>query len=169
MNEINRILLFFLITGRLEKQIVRLKSLYMKQLGLKGADLPVLLCLSLEKAGLRMEEICRLTALDKSQVSRSLTSCMNAGLIVSEEGRAYKKKYFLSQDGVEVCRILSQEAGEILKKSHADLDDESWMAFYGFMDILSDSLDKMITEMEKNPEKTRPGTRKQEAAGFKTK
>lgn len=154
MNDVNRILMFFLSTGRLEKQVVRLKSLYMKELGLKGADLPVLLCLVSHEDGIRMDEICRLTELDKSQVSRTLISCMNAGLICREEGRAYKRRYSLSPKGREACQILSEEAEKILEKAHENLDDECWLAFYGFMDRLSDSVDDMIAQMEKHPEET---------------
>lgn len=149
MNDVNRILLFFLYTGRLEKQVVRLKSLYMKELGLKGSDLSVLLFLATHPGGLRMEELCALTAVDKSQVSRALLGCRKAGLVCKEDGRAYKNRYFLSRQGEEICRVLSREAEGILQNTHQELDDASWQAFYQFMDQLSGSVEDMITEMEK--------------------
>lgn len=158
MNEMERILQFFLVSGRMEKQILRLKSLYMKELGLKGADLPVLFCLAAHPEGLRMDAISRATGADKSQISRSVASCLRADLVVREEGRAYKNRYALTSAGRDVCEALSQEAGRIFEKAHTRLEEEQWNAYYSFMNQLTETIEEEVSRKEEHagrrPEKT---------------
>lgn len=145
MNEMERMLQFFLVNGRMEKQILRLKSLYMKELGLRGADLPVLFCLAAHPEGCRMDALSRATGADKSQISRSVASCMRADLVVREEGRAYKNRYALTEAGRRICEKLSGEAARIFEKAHARLEEPQWKAYYSFMNQLTETIEEEVS------------------------
>lgn len=149
MDKTERFLKFFLVLGRLEKKIAHLKSLYMKEAGLNGSDLPILLALADNPDGLRQEQLREITDTDKAQISRTLRGLSQKDMVFKEAGSPYKSKYFLSEQGKEITASLRKDSEVIFESVHMRLGDESWAEFYAFADRLAEQMDR---EIEKKKE-----------------
>lgn len=149
MNEMERMMSFFLACGRMERQIQKLKSLYMKEFALRGAELPVLLALASSREGLRMDAVCDQVGSDKSQISRSLKNLMEADLVEREYACGYKGRYRLSPSGWRAVGKLAASASGIFERAHDSIDEPSWQQFYGFINRLTAYMDDEIMQMER--------------------
>ncbi len=148
MEQTDKLLKFFLVTGRMEKQITKIKSLYMKDLGLNGSDLPVLFALLSNAEGCRQDQLCQVTGSDKAQISRSLGRLSDASLIEKEPGSLYKSRYRLTVQGKAAAGELAKKAVHIFDQAHEVLKDEEWDGFYNFLMSLNEQVDTMIRHKE---------------------
>lgn len=148
METTDRILDFFLALGRLEKSITQLRSLYMKEAGLKGADLPVLFALMSKPEGCRPDQLRKMTGTDKAQISRTLKALGEHGLVRKVGSGVYKSSFILNEKGKELADRLSKDAVSIFEHAHTVLDDEQWQWFYDFCDRLSSQMDLEIENIK---------------------
>lgn len=149
MNEMERILNFFLVTGRMERQVQKLKTLYMQDYHLHGSDLPVLFALaSQHEDGCRMDELGKMIGADKSQISRSIKKLTEAGLIVKDKDSGYKGRYYLNEKGSKTSMALVKGASQIFHHAHTELTSDQWDEFYGFIDTLTQCMDEEIHDKE---------------------
>ena len=153
MEQTEKIMKFFMITGKMEKQVTKLKSLYMKEFDLNGSDLPILLALQTCNEGLRQDEFCKMAGSDKAQISRSLSRLMNHGLIEKDNSTLYKSKYTLSSVGIKTAEYLSEQSVHIFDAAHSILDNDQWDGFYSFLESLNVQIEHMINQKESESSK----------------
>lgn len=152
MEQTEKIMKFFLVTGKMEKQIAKLKSLYMKKFGLNGSDLPILFVLMTEPEGCRQDRLSAMTGSDKAQISRSISRLMDKGMISKEDSSLYKSRYSLTEKGRKAADDLAAIASQVFDEAHSVLDDEQWEGFYDFLERLNSQIARMIEiqETQKN-------------------
>lgn len=146
MSHTDKILQFFNAVGALEKQMNRIRLLYMQQEGLRGSDLNVLIALYSSEEGLNPEGLIQITRTDKAQISRALRELCAGGWIEKEDTSQYRARYRLSPKGKERMEYLARECEHIFEGAHACIQMEQWEAFYQFSNQLSARLEEMIQE-----------------------
>lgn len=145
MNHTERIFEFLLAVNTLEKQMNRLRSVYMEEIGLNGAELLPLLLLYSHPEGLRPDEFVHLTRTDKAQISRSLKNLSRTGWIEKEAPGVYRARYKLTSKGCALMEHVAEQSAGVFKKAHSAVGDEEWNAFYDFAQALSEEIEEMVS------------------------
>lgn len=144
MNRTIQWIRFFTMLAVLEKQFSRLKQVYVRDRGLKGSDVNLLLALYIDPNGLRHDEISREIGADKAQISRSLKSLREHGYVDQQTSGIYKARYRLSPKGKDLAEYLIDEARRIFTQAHITCDSEQWEAFGRLCTTLSQEFEKEI-------------------------
>lgn len=156
MEHTERILKFFIAVSTMEKQISRLRSMYMHEVGLNGAEMSVLIVLYSHPDGLRLDELVKATRTDKSQISRSQARLGRLGWIEKEDGVAYKARYRLSAKGCVLMEELAKKAEEVFDTMHTRMDEKQFEDFYVFAHHISNAIEElMVSKKEQDAKEER--------------
>lgn len=139
--------------NELERNIKKLKIMEAQKLGLKVADLMILLELSQE--GLSNADLSRRCDLDKAAVTRSLKELDKLGYIhrfSNSSGKRYGSKLVLSPLGNQMMLDLSKTMDRIVKQSSADLSEQQRQQFYATLTEIAQNIRRLNQEKEKDHE-----------------
>ena len=142
----NKFELFSAGMSRLLKNVQLLKSKKMEEHGLKGATALCLYQIGESKQGLSANELSVQGEIDKAQVSRCMAELIEMGLVFreSKDGKQYRQKYRLTEQGQAVAEDIRKSTSEIQKQIRANLSDEEVADFYHVLDVICGNLNEIL-------------------------
>ena len=132
------------------KYILKIKSYYMSEFGLKAAHVTCLHALSRSADGYTPTEICELTGEDKASISKALAALTEKGYVQNERDgiRKYKAKYFLTDGGRDISRRIGSFMVEAVGSCGGDLTGEERDIFYKSLHSIVDNMAQLCDRLE---------------------
>jgi DNA-binding MarR family transcriptional regulator len=99
----------------LRKKMMEEHNELLELYGLTQMHIPYLMVLCNHKEGLPQMDMIEKIHLDKAHASRALKELVNKNILIKEDKKTYKNKYFLSEKGLELTnrmRLLNQRSHE---------------------------------------------------------
>lgn len=132
---------FTVLIGKINREIKRIKTNEVKELGLKSPHVSCLYYLYKEKY-LTSKELTDICEEDKASVSRTLDFLKKNGYIVliKENDKKYRNHLTLTDKGVEVASIIADKIDNILALASAGLSEEDRVILYRSLNLISENL-----------------------------
>lgn len=142
---------FTLLIGNINRSIRKIKSEEMQEFDLKSVHVSVLYYLH-KSPELTASELCELCDEDKANLSRSIEYLEERGFIKPREKcrKRYRAPLELSADGVAVAERIAQKIDGVLSLSDECVDSEEREIMYRCLWKISENLQKICQEYEKN-------------------
>lgn len=141
LQEFDRFEDFVRIICGLYKQIQKIKSLEMQELGLKGPQVMCLFYLSRHGEGLTAAQLCQLIAIDKAAVSRVLAQLREQGLIAyPEAARRYRTRVVLTGSGREISRRICMLISDIVSRADEGVEEAARKTMYASLYRIAENL-----------------------------
>lgn len=118
----------------------------MAKYGLKGPHAIYLMMLQHHPDGLTAAQLCELCGRDKADVSRSLSTMEEKGLVRREGGNAYRAKLLLTADGDRVADHVCQRATVAVELAGKDLSEHDRVVFYQALSSITHNLHELSRE-----------------------
>ncbi|MBQ8358054.1 MAG: MarR family transcriptional regulator [Clostridia bacterium] len=138
----NRFEIFSPAVLQLARTVQYLKSSKMAEYGLKGTN-ALCLCriLDSKEAGLTATELARVCEIDKAQVSRCMAELTEKGFVFRNdmEGRRYKQKYHLTEEGRAAAEDIDAAAKQVQKTIRKGITAEELDSFYRTLNKICDN------------------------------
>lgn len=137
---------------QLNRAIQKIKSLEMREIGLKGTYTMCLYYLGKHPDGLTSSELSSLCHEDKAAISRSIAELEALSLIRSAGGsgkREYRAKLFLTEKGKTTACYINGKISEFLAIGGTGLTEEERKQFYSCLHIIAHNL-KHYLDTEEN-------------------
>lgn len=153
LDTIDRFEKFVNTVSLIQKNILKIKSIEMRELGLKGPHVMCLFYLDRYEEGLTAAKLCRLISVDKAAVSRVLSELGQKGYIYYPEsihGKRYRVNAVLTDEGKQAAKRVNEIICGVVEKAGAGLDDGERAAMYESLQKVSDNLEQMVTEADSN-------------------
>lgn len=144
----NRFEIFSTSIIQLIRAVQQMKAQKMAQYDLKGTN-ALCLCQLLESEdGLSAAELSRLGEIDKAQVSRCMAELTARGFVYrnDQEGRRYKQKYCLTEEGIAVAADVASELGKIQDAVQKNLSPEELATFFDTLEQLCRNFEELVAE-----------------------
>jgi predicted transcriptional regulator len=131
---------------QLIRSIQQLKTRKMAQYGLKGTNAVCLCQLLKSEEGLSATELSVEAEIDKAQVSRCVSELMSRGFVYRDdrEGRRYKQKYRLTEEGTPVATDISKELDRIQRAVEKDVPTEELATFFDTLQKLCKNFEELL-------------------------
>ena len=132
------------------KYILKIKSYYMREFGLKAAHVTCLHLLGRNECGLTATQICQLCHEDKAAVSKTLNALCAKGYVIGVVGgaRKYKAIYTLSASGREISRRLDKFIAQTVKSCGKGLTEKERAVFYKSFRTIVSNLESLSEKLE---------------------
>lgn len=118
----------------------------MKRYGLKSSCALYLVTLVSREEGISAVELCTLCGRDKADVSRSVASMTEKGLLEPRTGKYYRAPLILTRKGREVAMEIDRKASEAVAIAGSGLSDEDRSAFYRALQLITENLSRISRE-----------------------
>ncbi|MGM9969664.1 MAG: MarR family winged helix-turn-helix transcriptional regulator [Anaeroplasma sp.] len=138
---------FTFLIIKLSKIIQRIKSIEMKEYGLKSIHVMCLYHLMLNQNGLTSKELVVLTLEDKAAISRALALLSEKNLIYYEP-KKYNGLITLTVDGKFLASEIQKKADMALCAGSEEITDEQRNNLYNVLRIIEKNLDKYCKSLE---------------------
>ena len=123
------------------KQIQKIKTMEMTELGLKGNHVMCIFYLSRHPEGLSPTQLVSLCQEDKAAVSRTLAELTEGGYVeCGDTGRRYRAPMVLSEKGWEVGRRVGELLTGWVEAGGRGLSEEERSIFYHALELISHNL-----------------------------
>ncbi|MBE6669560.1 MAG: MarR family transcriptional regulator [Ruminococcaceae bacterium] len=135
---------FTVLIAKINRNIRRIKNLEMADYELRSQHSSCLYYIySFES--LTAADLCEKTEEDKATVSRALNYLEKNGYIICEakSAKRYKSPILLTEKGKEVAQKITEKIDRVLSESGEGLTEEERAAFYRYLGIISDNLDRI--------------------------
>lgn len=132
------------------KYILKIKSFYMREFGLKAAHVTCLHLLGRREEGLTATQICQLCHEDKAAVSKTLNALCAKGYVIGVVGgaRKYKAVYMLSSSGKEISRRVDKFIANTVESCGKGLTDKERAVFYKSFRTIISNLEMLSAKLE---------------------
>lgn len=131
------------------KDILRIKTAFMEQYGLRGSSVNCFFYLSREKEGLTLTELSNLCGEDKAATSRIVNELIEKGYLVqndSPKGSKYRAILKLTEKGFAVAKSVDGEINAVFKA--CGLEEENRDEFYQMINAIADSLHDYVEDLK---------------------
>lgn len=138
---------FSLIISQIQKNILRLKSLEMREFGLQGPDVMCLFYLSRHEKGLTAAELCRHMSVDKAAISRVLAALAEGGYIQytsQPDSRRYRTRALLTDQGAVVAEQVDKRIQALVSHIGNRITQDERELLYRSLQIVLDDLDALL-------------------------
>ena len=136
-----RFLFFYHGLHRIVKDIKKIESSYLEDYGLRSVHMSCLLNLVDKEEGVTATQLATFCATDKALISRILKELIACDFISSEgEGKAYNKKYCLTEKGKDVVAAIEKDIVEYMSRAREGIPEENMLAFYGVLQSLENNI-----------------------------
>ena len=138
---------FLLAISQIQKNILRLKSLEMREFGLKGPHVMCLFCLARHVDGLTAAQLCRHLSVDRAAISRVLASLESGGFIRyadAPDGRRYRAPVLLTDLGRDVAGHIDGRIEAIVARIGGDIPVGDRESLYRSLRTISHNLDELL-------------------------
>ena len=139
---------FTVLINKISRNIRKIKNQEMAEYGLRSTHVSCLYYLY-SADSLTATELCERCEEDKATISRALDFLEDNGFIVRESKAAkrYKSPLFLTEKGKEAGEKIFAKVNYVLDEVGSGLTDEQRRAFYGYLTIISDNLEKVTDNL----------------------
>lgn len=133
-----------------QKYILKIKSHYMREFGLKAAHVPCLHLLNRYPDGLTPTRICELCKEDKASVSKALAALCAKGYVQAtvEGGKKYKARYSLTKAGREISRRVEHLIVHAVGSCGKDLTPQERAIFYKSFQSIVENMAVLCAKLE---------------------
>lgn len=142
---------FVITINQIYRNIQKLKTREMTEMGLKGTDVMCLFKLDRYEEGLTSAELSTLCMEDKAAISRAVSLLVEKGLITyvdSDSKRKYRAKLILTEEGKNVSARITALISAAVAKGGDGLTDKERAIFYKVLKTISDNLENLIQNEE---------------------
>ena len=141
---------FTVLINRINRNIRKIKNQEMAEYDLRSVHVSCLYYLYLTK-DLTATDLCERCEEDKATISRALDYLENNGYLIREPktSKRYKSPLILTEKGKEVGQKIALKVDAVLDRVSVRLTEEERIAFYRSLTIISDSLDAVSKNREK--------------------
>lgn len=112
---------------------------------LKGPYAMYLVVLLHKPEGLTAAQLCELCGRDKADVSRSLSTMVEKGLVRRENGNTYRAKVTLTPLGDQAAKEVCQRVSLAVELAGKDISDEERAVFYQALTSITENL-KLLSQ-----------------------
>ena len=137
------------------KDIQKIKSYEVKDLGLKSSHVMCMFYLGQSEYGLTMSELCEKCKEDKSAISRNMSLLDEKGYVtvVGDESQKYKLRNVLTDDGREAYVKLELIISAAVERFSKGLSQKERKAFYKYLGKIIENFEEFFEEKERQSEK----------------
>ena len=142
---------FTVLINRISRNIRKIKNQEMSAYHLRSSHISCLYYLYLSE-GLTASELCERCEEDKATVSRSLDYLEANGYLVHRpcDEKRYRNQLSLTQKGKEAGKRISDKINGVLLQISGSLTEDERASFYRSLSIISDSLETVRKQTEKD-------------------
>ena len=142
---------FTVLVNRISRNIRRIKNQEMSAYQLRSAHVSCLYYLY-STEGLTAAELCERCEEDKATISRSLDYLEENGYLNHrpQEEKRYRNQLSLTQKGREAGKRIWDKINGVLMQISGSLTEEERASFYRSLSIISDSLETVRKQSEKD-------------------
>ena len=147
---INKFADFVSLLNTVYKDVQKIKSYEVKELGLKSCHVMSMFYLGQSENGLTSNELCDKCREDKAAISRNLKYLYDKGYVKSsgDENQKYKLKNVLTDEGrivYERLEVIISSAVERFSKGLSSKDND---AFFRCLEKIIENFDEFFAEIE---------------------
>ena len=144
-----RFLFFYHGLHRIVKDIKKIESSYLENYGLRSVHMSCLLNIENHKDGVTATQLATFCSIDKALISRILKELLACDFIYAEgEGRAYNKKYNLTEKGKGVVSAIEKDIVEYMTRARVGIPEEKMIAFYDVLCALENNIALIASDEE---------------------
>lgn len=140
---------FSITLANIEKNLHKARCEHMAKYGLRSSHLTCMIQINAREDGLSPTEISKVCSIDKAFVSRITSELFSLNLIKVNEkfddGRKYKQKYVLTEQGLSLVGEIKDLIGDIVDRASEDISDYEMRIFYKVLFSIDEGISK-ITE-----------------------
>jgi len=140
---------FTLLNAQISRCLRRIKTEEMADMELKSGHVS---CLHyLHKTGpMTAKELCELCEEDKANISRSMEYLEKNGYLssIQETGRCYKRRYRLTEKGMEAAELLDEKIGRVLTIAGEGVNDADRAVMYACLTKIGANLQRICDEYD---------------------
>lgn len=116
--------------------------------GYKGSFAQYLVVMKRHCDGITAARLCEVCGKDKAAVSRVIAEMEEKGLVmrVSENGKAYRAKLILTEEGVKAADFVCRRARTAVMEVGKELTDEDRRIFYATLNMFASNLKTLSKE-----------------------
>lgn len=145
----NKFLMFYQSFDTIVKAIKRMEMSYMREYGLRSVHMRCLMKIKASENGMTAAELSRECGTDRALSSRILRELGDGGFVVAKahgEGRAYRKRFFLTEKSQKITDDISADITRYIIAARGDTPEEDIKTFYRVLF----SFEKNISELNSN-------------------
>ena len=141
----NRYERFTALITSIEKRIERIKSLQMKEFGLKGNQVQCIYYLRKHQEGLTPSEICKLCREDKAAISRTIKYLEERGLVFIREieNKKYRNPIKLTEKGADLGASIERIIEDKLQSASLGIKESEREMLYIMLGKINDNLNNI--------------------------
>lgn len=124
---------------KLNKLVNKIKTLEMKEYGLKGIHVMCIYYLSEHPDGLTSADLVKLTYEDKAAISRGL-ALLRKGGYVNYDPDSYNARIHLTQAGKALAEGIAEKSERAVNAGSAVISEEERKKFYKTLNVIADNL-----------------------------
>jgi len=146
MNE--RFETFTVLIAKISRNIKKIKNMEMTEYGLRSIHVTCLYYLY-SVDSLTATELCERCEEDKATISRALDFLEENNFIECESktNKRYKSPLFLTGKGRDAGKKIYDKVNSVLSEVSVGLTDEERAAFYKYLAIISDNIEKVTNRL----------------------
>lgn len=139
---------FTVLINKISRNVRKIKNQEMAAYGLRSTHVSCLYYLY-SAHSLTATELCERCGEDKATISRALDFLEERGFITCESklSKRYKSPLFLTERGIEVGKKIFDAVDRVIDEVGEGLTDEQRTAFYSYLEIISDNLEKVTSKL----------------------
>ena len=140
---------FTLLNSQISRCLRRIKTEEMADIKLKSGHVSCLYYLY-ETGPMTARELCEICEEDKANISRSMEYLEKNGYLVPlpDETRRYKRRYTLTEKGLEAARLLDEKIERVLSIAGDGICEEDRTAMYASLAKISANLQRICDEYD---------------------
>ncbi|MCI5857255.1 MAG: transcriptional regulator [Agathobacter sp.] len=141
---------FTVLINRINRNIRKIKNAKMAEYDLRSVHISCLYYLYTIE-GLTATDLCERCEEDKATISRALDYLEKNGYLVckSTAAKKYKSTFILTEKGREVGEKISDKIANVLDEVSDDLSEDERVRFYRSLSLISERLDAIVQQLEK--------------------
>ena len=144
-----RFLFFYHSLHRIVKDIKKIESSYLEDHGLRSVHMSCLLNIVGSEGGVTATRLASACGTDKALISRILKELLACDFIYAEgEGRAYNKKYNLTEKGKGVVSAIEKDIVEYMTRARVGIPEDSMQVLYEVMHALENNISLIASDEE---------------------
>lgn len=145
--------LFTVLINRISRNIRKIKNQEMASYGLRSAHVSCLYYLYTNQ-GATATDLCERCEEDKATISRALEYLEANGFLASKEKtvKRYRSPILLTDKGVEAGKKIADKIDGVLSQVSVGLTEEERVEFYRCLSIISENLEAVSKNGEKQGE-----------------
>lgn len=131
---------------KLNKTVNKIKTLEMKEYGLKAIHVMCIYYLSEHPEGVTAAELAKLTLEDKAAISRGLSLLRNGGYVTYDQDK-YNAEIRLTEAGKNLAAGIAEKSEKAVGAGSALFTEEEREKFYKTLQIIAENLSRYYEEL----------------------